>query len=278
VSQYPRRSASNGATRPRRPRRCCCGSIASRGTTAWPRAARSGRGIVAHYTRAPRGPPAAGPLGRARGAVDAERHEHVRAKLRIQVDDAEAWRDHCLTYFQQFSQGRFRISGRPTRAQGPRAKGPRGPRGHGTGTLGFAGSDHAERHRLAPRHRHRRTRAGEPRLLRGRARHAARQAQRQPGRRRHLSPLLRRCRGTPGHRPHLLPVGAPGPRTRGARAHRGGVARRAAGEPGVLERAAHALRRGARTRDPVRRPRRCRSWTRTGCAWRSWSAPTRCGA
>jgi alpha-glucuronidase len=39
-----------------------------------------------------------------RGRVDGERHEAVLSKLRQQATDAAAWRDHCLRYFQQFSQ------------------------------------------------------------------------------------------------------------------------------------------------------------------------------
>jgi alpha-glucuronidase len=38
-----------------------------------------------------------------RGKVDGERHEAVAHRLRKQVEDAAAWRDKCLKYFQQFS-------------------------------------------------------------------------------------------------------------------------------------------------------------------------------
>jgi alpha-glucuronidase len=38
-----------------------------------------------------------------RGRVDRERHEAVARKLQKQVEDAAAWRDKCLKYFQQFS-------------------------------------------------------------------------------------------------------------------------------------------------------------------------------
>ncbi len=41
----------------------------------------------------------------ARGQVDDERYDAVLAKLRRQGDDAEAWRDKCLRYFQAFSGG-----------------------------------------------------------------------------------------------------------------------------------------------------------------------------
>jgi alpha-glucuronidase len=37
------------------------------------------------------------------GHIDAERYAAVLAKLRRQADDAEAWRNKCLKYFQQFS-------------------------------------------------------------------------------------------------------------------------------------------------------------------------------
>jgi len=38
------------------------------------------------------------------GKVDAERYQAVLAKLHRQVADAEAWRDKCVRYFQQFSK------------------------------------------------------------------------------------------------------------------------------------------------------------------------------
>jgi alpha-glucuronidase len=38
------------------------------------------------------------------GKIDAERYQAVLAKLRAQVADANAWRDKCLGYFQQFSK------------------------------------------------------------------------------------------------------------------------------------------------------------------------------
>lgn len=38
------------------------------------------------------------------GAVDAERHTHVAALLKIQEEHAVTWRDACLLYFQTFSQ------------------------------------------------------------------------------------------------------------------------------------------------------------------------------
>jgi alpha-glucuronidase len=38
------------------------------------------------------------------GLVDAARHEHVRALLRIQEKEARWWRDACLLYFQTFSK------------------------------------------------------------------------------------------------------------------------------------------------------------------------------
>ena len=39
-----------------------------------------------------------------RGQIDDERYQAVLSKLQQQADDAAAWRDHCLKYFQQFSQ------------------------------------------------------------------------------------------------------------------------------------------------------------------------------
>ena len=39
-----------------------------------------------------------------RGKVDAERFDAVARKLRQQAQDAAAWRDKCLRYFQQFSK------------------------------------------------------------------------------------------------------------------------------------------------------------------------------
>ena len=38
------------------------------------------------------------------GRIDAERHRAVAGKLRQQAEDAAAWRDKCLAYFQQFSK------------------------------------------------------------------------------------------------------------------------------------------------------------------------------
>ena len=42
-----------------------------------------------------------------KGKVDAQRFEHVNMLLSIQHDEAEWWRDACLTYFQTFSQREF---------------------------------------------------------------------------------------------------------------------------------------------------------------------------
>jgi alpha-glucuronidase len=39
-----------------------------------------------------------------KGKVDDERHRAVSARLRVQADDAEAWSEKCLSYFQQFSR------------------------------------------------------------------------------------------------------------------------------------------------------------------------------
>jgi alpha-glucuronidase len=70
----------------------------SSGRTLW-------EGLVAHYSEgAARARQLLARWESLHDAVDRERFEHVLAKLRIQVADAEAWRDHCLTYFQQFSK------------------------------------------------------------------------------------------------------------------------------------------------------------------------------
>jgi alpha-glucuronidase len=62
-------------------------------------------GLVAHYSRG------AGQAERLRtrwatlrGKVDDERFEAVAAKLQQQADEAKAWRDKCLRYFQRFSK------------------------------------------------------------------------------------------------------------------------------------------------------------------------------
>ena len=61
--------------------------------------------IVAHYGRgAEEAKTLEARWSRLLGKVDQERHEAVAAKLRQQVEDAAAWRDHCLRYFQQFSK------------------------------------------------------------------------------------------------------------------------------------------------------------------------------
>ena len=65
----------------------------------------------------------------------------------------------------------------------------------------------------------------------GRPRHAPGQAQRQPGRSRHVSPLLRRRRGPRRHRPDVLPVGAHGAVARRPRARDRGRARRSRPAP-----------------------------------------------
>ncbi len=43
-----------------------------------------------------------------KGKVDAERYQAVLAKLHQQAADAAAWREKCLTYFQQFSKKEIR--------------------------------------------------------------------------------------------------------------------------------------------------------------------------
>ncbi len=64
--------------------------------------------------------------------------------------------------------------------------------------------------RTASHHRDCRACPGEPRLLRRRARHAARQEERQPGRSRNVSPVLCRCRRTARHGSHVFSVGPDG--------------------------------------------------------------------
>ena len=77
------------------PRSTCCGSTTCPGTTAWPRAAPSGRSCVHRYqrgvdaVRAHAGRPGASLEGR----IDAERYEQVRAFLAIQEKEARWWRD-----------------------------------------------------------------------------------------------------------------------------------------------------------------------------------------
>ena len=68
------------------------------GETLW-------EGLVAHYSRGAEG---ARQLetrwATLAGKVDPERFDAVSAKLRRQADEAAAWRDKCLRYFQQFSK------------------------------------------------------------------------------------------------------------------------------------------------------------------------------
>jgi alpha-glucuronidase len=75
----------------------------------WEHTLKSGRTLweelVAHYTRGAL--EAQGFLSRwerLAGKLDPERHAAVREKLRRQAQDAAAWRDKCLRYFQQFSK------------------------------------------------------------------------------------------------------------------------------------------------------------------------------
>ena len=78
----------------------------------WDFRLRSGRtlweGLVDHYTRGAAG--ARSMISQwesLRGHIDSERHAAVLVKLQRQADDAAAWRDKCLKYFQQFSGGSF---------------------------------------------------------------------------------------------------------------------------------------------------------------------------
>ena len=59
--------------------------------TRYARGAEQARGFVARWES-------------LAGQVDAPRHEAVLSRLRRQADDAAAWRDKCLGYFQQFSR------------------------------------------------------------------------------------------------------------------------------------------------------------------------------
>ena len=71
----------------------------SNGRTLW-------QGLVDHYTRG--ADKARGFLARwqtLKGKVDDARYAAVLVKLQQQATDAAAWRDKCLTYFQQFSGG-----------------------------------------------------------------------------------------------------------------------------------------------------------------------------
>jgi alpha-glucuronidase len=75
----------------------------------WDHKLKSGRtlweGLVFHYTRgAERARDLEARWKALEGKVDAERHEAVAAKLHRQAEDAAAWRDKCLRYFQSFSK------------------------------------------------------------------------------------------------------------------------------------------------------------------------------
>jgi alpha-glucuronidase len=85
----------------------------------WDYKLRSGRtlweGLVFHYTRGAR--EAARLESRwqtLRGKVDEERFLAVAAKLRRQAEDAAAWRDKCLRYFQGFSKGPIPVPAGPS--------------------------------------------------------------------------------------------------------------------------------------------------------------------
>jgi alpha-glucuronidase len=75
----------------------------------WDHRLKSGRtlweGLVEHYTRGAEGAKSLEARWQTlKGRVDDERFAAVAAKLRQQSDDAAAWRDKCLRYFQQFSK------------------------------------------------------------------------------------------------------------------------------------------------------------------------------
>jgi hypothetical protein len=114
-------------------------------------------------------------------------------------------------------------------------------------------------------------RAGEPRLLRRRARHAAGQEERQPGRPRHLPPLLRRRRGHARHDLTFFPWAQMAPRGDG---HGLALEVALAVPPGTLDWWGARLERygveGRRARDAASASACCRSSIRTACGWR-WS-------
>ena len=56
-----------------------------------------------------------------RGQVDDERYRAVLEKLQRQAEDAAAWRDKCLKYFQQFSKRPLSI--RPALSKQSESKG-----------------------------------------------------------------------------------------------------------------------------------------------------------
>jgi alpha-glucuronidase len=75
----------------------------------WDYKLKSGRtpweGLVLHYSRGgERAASLAARWEKLRGKVDQERFEAVAAKLRTQAEEAKAWGDKCLGYFQQFSK------------------------------------------------------------------------------------------------------------------------------------------------------------------------------
>jgi alpha-glucuronidase len=75
----------------------------------WDHRLKSGRTLweelVEHYTRGAEGAKSLEARWQTlKGRVDDERFAAVAAKLRQQSEDAAAWRDKCLRYFQQFSK------------------------------------------------------------------------------------------------------------------------------------------------------------------------------
>jgi alpha-glucuronidase len=78
----------------------------SSGRTLW-------EGLVHHYTRGAAGARAMVTRWESlRPHIDAERYAAMLTKLQRQADDAAAWRDKCLKYFQQFSGRPWSIDGR----------------------------------------------------------------------------------------------------------------------------------------------------------------------
>ncbi|CAA9336016.1 MAG: Glyoxalase family protein, partial [uncultured Gemmatimonadaceae bacterium] len=91
-------------------------------------------------------------------------------------------------------------------------------------------------------------------LLHGRAGDAAGEAQREPGRRLCLPPVLRRRRGHAGHRPHLLRLERAARAARHAEHHPHAAARRGRARAGLVGGAAGRAGRRARADRGAGRP------------------------
>ena len=234
-------------------------------------------GVTKEVTLARRGPGhRRGPVGqRARRPRD---HRPALARrLRHEVQPGAGQWQHAGRRQGQRSRSTSRRSSRPSRGLSRRAAGgglaPRPPPPARPPT-DRQGTDHASDRRHPPHHADHRRRAPERRLLRARARPAAGQEDRQPGRPERLPPLLLRREGLAGRGHHVLrvPGRGAGPRGRGHdRDDR--PPRRLRGGARLLGRA--ALRRGRRRSSASRAccaspiPRAC------GTSSRSSRPPTR---